>query len=55
MNERAKGPDWLMSNNDKEMTLDVYLTIETIGYEKKAAELPIIMMWKWFEANLPGT
>jgi hypothetical protein len=53
--KRAKGPEWLMSNNDKEKSLGVYLTIETIGYEKKATELPIIMMGKWLEANLPGT
>jgi hypothetical protein len=32
---RAKGPEWLMSNNDKEKSLSVYLTIETSGYEKK--------------------
>jgi hypothetical protein len=55
MSERAKEPEWLKSNNDKEKSLGVYLTIEIIGYEKKATELPIIMMGKWQEANLPGT
>jgi hypothetical protein len=33
--KKAKGPEWLMSNNDKEKSLGFYLTIETIGYEKK--------------------
>jgi hypothetical protein len=55
MSEKAKEPDWLMSNNEKEKSLGVYLTIETIAYEKKAADLPIIMMGKWLEANLPGS
>jgi hypothetical protein len=44
-----------MSNNGKEKTLGVYLSIETIGYEEEATELPIIIMGKWHEANSPGT
>jgi hypothetical protein len=32
----------------------VYVTIETIDHEKTAAELPIIMMGKWLQANVKG-
>jgi hypothetical protein len=55
MAEMMKGPDWLMSPGDKKRAQGIYLTLETVSFEKKTSKLPIIMMSKWLEGNIPDT
>jgi hypothetical protein len=44
-----------MSPGDKERAQGIYLTLKTVNFEKKASYLPIIIMSKWLEGNIPGT
>jgi hypothetical protein len=48
-------PDWMMRNDEGERRNGVYMTLETIGYDKKATEMPMLMKRIWLDQNLPGT
>jgi hypothetical protein len=43
-----------MTEQEREHSRGVYVTIETVSYAKKASELSIISMAKWLEQYLPG-
>jgi hypothetical protein len=46
-------PDWMMRNDERERRKRVLVTLETIGHDKKATEMPMVR--KWLNQNLPGT
>jgi hypothetical protein len=43
----------MIKNDEIERRKGVYVTLETIGYDKKATEM--LMVRKWLDQNLPGT
>jgi hypothetical protein len=48
-------PDWMMRNDERERRKRVYVTLKTIGHVKKATQMPMPMIRKWLDQNLPGT
>jgi hypothetical protein len=44
-----------MNDEDRERKKGVYITLETVGYEKKATELPMLIIRKWMNQYLTGT
>jgi hypothetical protein len=47
-------PDWMMENDKRERIKEVYVTLETIEHDKKATEMPMLMIRKGLDQNLPG-
>jgi hypothetical protein len=35
--------------------MKIYVTLKTIGHDKKATEMPMLMVRKWLDQNLSGT
>jgi hypothetical protein len=44
-----------MSRGTEERRKGVYVILETIGHDEKATEMPMLMLRKWLDQNLPGT
>jgi hypothetical protein len=37
-------PDWMMRNDERERRKGVYVILETIGHDKKATEMAMLMV-----------
>jgi hypothetical protein len=44
-------PDWMMMKDERERKKGVYVTLETKGHDKKATEMPMLMVRKWLKAE----
>jgi hypothetical protein len=43
--------NWMMRNDERERRKRVYVTLETIRHDKKATEMPLLIVRKWLMAG----